>query len=108
MVKSKLIVLIILVFSSLHANEEFKLNKVERELIKQSSCSEIIKELQLLEKEKSDEFIANIVAKVVFFINWYVFGETDKTLDERIQVLKLQLSSCQKQDDIIRKTRGLP
>ncbi len=34
----------------------------------------------------------------MFFVNAYVFLETDKTLDEKIQVLKLQLSSCQKND----------
>ncbi|RUM64266.1 MAG: hypothetical protein DSZ03_04460, partial [Sulfurimonas sp.] len=50
------------------------------------SCSEIIKKINVLEEEKEDE---TIVTRVMFFIGVYVFGKTDKTLDERIEVLKL-------------------
>ncbi len=57
---------------------------------KAANCSEIEKAIQVLEAEKEQESIAR---RVMLFIGIYVFGKTD-TVDEKIQLLKLQLQEC--------------
>ncbi len=57
---------------------------------KTANCFEIQKAIQTLEAEKEQESIAT---RMMLFIGIYVFGKTD-TVDEKIQLLKLQLQEC--------------
>ncbi len=59
---------------------------------KTASCSEIEQAIQTLEAEKEQESIAT---RMMLFIGIYIFGKTD-TVDEKIQLLKLQLQECRR------------
>ena len=65
----------------------------EHTTIKTENCMEILKEIDALEKEKKADSI-NRIGHAVF---GGIFYKSDKELDERLKLLKLELQSCQKE-----------
>ncbi|MBU0720144.1 hypothetical protein KJ877_02255 [bacterium] len=56
------------------------------------SCLEIMKEIDLLKKEKFDNTSAKVAT--FFFAGAYVFGISNKEIDMKIRALRLGLFNC--------------